>query len=232
MLKESKDYNSRLFQSGIRKWFHLQRFNWTKKQLLSGKISKPREILDFGCFDGRLATYLPDEINFTGVDANWEGGLDQAIKNFESAHNRVFVNSAQQEWKTLKVDCITSLETLEHIPEAEVGSLIQNFKQISDTLVVTVPNEVGLLFGIKFIIKWLFYSPEAYTVKEYFYQLIGLSSRVERDQHKGFNYNHLIGVFRNAGFELILKEGVQFPWLPHYLSPQIGLIFKIEERKN
>jgi len=232
MLKESKDYNSRLFQSGIRKWFHLQRFNWTRKQLLFGKIPEPASILDFGCFDGRLATYLPDEITFTGVDANWEGGLDQAIKNFESAHNRVFINSAQQEWKTLKVDCITSLETLEHIPEAEVGSLIQNFKQISDTLVVTVPNEVGLLFGIKFIIKWLFYSPEAYTVKEYFYQLIGLSSRVERDQHKGFNYNHLIGVFRNTGFELILKEGVQFPWLPHYLSPQIGLIFKIEERKN
>ena len=232
MLRESKDYNSRLFQSGIRKWFHLQRFTWTSKQLLFGKIPKPKDILDFGCFDGRLATYLPDEINFTGVDANWEGGLDKAMEDFKTAHNRVFINSEQLEWKKLKADCITSLETLEHIPEDELEALIQNFKQISDTIVVTVPNEVGLLFGIKFVIKYCFYSPEAYTLKEYFYQLFGLSRRVERDQHKGFNYNHLIALFRNEGFELMIKEGVQFSWLPHYLSPQIGLIFQVEETKK
>ena len=232
MLREPKDYNSRLFERGIRKWFHLQRFKWVCKQLLNGNLHKPRKILDFGCFDGRLSKYLPDEVHFIGVDANWEGGLDKAKRMFKNTQNRVFLHAKQSEWKELRVDCITSLETLEHIPESELEVLIQNFRNISNTIVVTVPNEIGLVFGIKYIIKLLFYSPESYTIKEYFFQILGLSERVEREQHKGFNYNNLIAIFRNTRYELILKEGVQFPWLPHYLSPQIGLIFKIEETKN
>ena len=228
MLRESKDYNSRLFQRGIRKWFHLQRFIWTRKQLLFLIAHKPIKILDFGCFDGRLATYLPNNIDFIGVDANWEGGLDQAKKVFKNAPNRLFIHANHHEWKLLRVDCITSLETLEHIPEEELEVLIENFSRMTDTIVVTVPNEIGLLFGIKHIVKLLLYSPEHYTLKEYINQILGRSERVDRDQHKGFNYNHLINLFMKVGFKPILKEGVQFSWLPYYLSPQIGLIFKFE----
>ena len=232
MLRETKSYNARLFGKGIRKWFHLQRFEWASKQLLAVQGPKPLTILDFGCFDGRLATYLPEEFDFTGVDANWEGGLDEAKISFQNVRNRVFLHSENDEWSILRVDYVTSLETLEHIPEEEVHGIIKKFKNISDVVIVTVPNEIGLLFGFKYLIKWCFYSPENYSFWEYCYQILGLSHKVKRDQHKGFNHNHLIGLFQETGFELALKEGVQFNWLPYFFSPQIGLIFKSGFKKD
>ena len=228
MLKEKKSYNDRLFDGGIREKFHLARFKWVKNQLNSKKFKNLKKIVDFGCYDGRMSDYLDQTYFYTGIDANWENGLDIAKEKYIDSKNHKFIKFVSfSDFNDIQSDVIVSLETLEHINPNHLFDYLSAFKKISNKLIITVPNEIGILFALKFVIKRIFFSPENYSLKEYILQTFGFSNKVVRDQHKGFNYKFLKREIESVGYNCIKIEGVQFPFLPKSLSPQIGMIYEI-----
>jgi hypothetical protein len=58
-----------------------------------------------------------------------------------------------------------------------------------------------------------------------FWATFGKLERVERNQHKGFDYDTLHKKICET-FTPILVEGVQFPYLPLWMNVQIGMVYK------
>ena len=45
-------------------------------------------IIELGCFDGKLLDYLPNfPEKYLGLDANWEGGLELAKRKYKDKKN-------------------------------------------------------------------------------------------------------------------------------------------------
>ncbi|WP_448527188.1 class I SAM-dependent methyltransferase [Parathermosynechococcus lividus] len=225
-------YNSRLFSKGIRKRIHLARFFWLEKQAAK-YAPHAKSVLEIGCFDGRSIEYLPTPpMKYFGYDANWEGGLDIARHVFRENQNYCFRYAERPEDLIPvndQVDLCISLETLEHIAPDFIPEYIKYMHgsiKPSGILIVTVPNEKGLIFLLKYLIK-KYYTGDAekYTLKEIFNAAIGNMKGVERNQHKGFDWSDMLAQL-GKDFELIQAEGIQLPWLPLWVNLQIGFIMK------
>jgi len=222
-----KSYNERLFAGGLRSHFHYARFKWVRSELLRLGI-RFRTVLELGCFDGRLLGYLPYlPDRYVGVDANWEGGLDTAIEKYASVPGYAFLAIEHPDDIDLGVeqfDLACSLETLEHIPPELVdGFLAQIAKHLHGYLLVSVPNEVGPVFLLKWSVKHIFrMSPTEYTASELFNTFIGRSDRVRRKEHKGFNYRHLVNHI-GKHFHVVRVVGFPFSFLPTWLCFGVGI---------
>ena len=97
---------------------------------------------------------------------------------------------------TEKFDLIVSMETFEHIPPELVCPYLKKLaNHLKGHLVITVPNEKGLFFLIKELIK-----PKGiengkqpkFSFMEIINLTLGKTNYVKRDEHKGFDYDHLI----------------------------------------
>lgn len=90
-----------------------------------------------------------------------------------------------------------------------------------------MPNEKGILFLIKYLVKKLFIKQGEYKYSwsELFHVSIGNMEKVERHQHKGFDWEVLSEHIQQK-FILVKQSGVQFPFLPTFCNPQVGMLFK------
>ena len=127
-----------------------------------------------------------------------------------------------------------SLETLEHLNEEDLEMYLISLKALlvpDSSILVTVPNEVGLLFVVKTILKKLLYNnSEGYTFREAICQTFGKNKYVKRNQHKGFHWRD-IQTKLSMVFECEVKAiGIHFPFLPTWFSPSIGLVGKLQKR--
>lgn len=226
------DYNKRLFSNNIRGWFHKARFRWVAKMIKKYEI-KTSKIFELGCFDARSLSYIDPRPDFyVGLDADWEGGIDQVRENFKSNKRYTFLKSLNpsdiDQFTEVQFDCSLTLETLEHIDPKIIPKYIEKISLITDGfLIVTVPNEKGILFLTKYLIKKLFIKQGEYKYSwsELFHAFIGNMEKVERHQHKGFDWEILREQIQEK-FTCIEQSGVQFSFLPTFCNPQIGLLFK------
>jgi hypothetical protein len=125
-----------------------------------------------------------------------------------------------------KATVFISLETLEHIPSSLLDGYIKKlYSTIDGHLFITVPNEKGLLFAIKHIAKLMMGDADKYSLREFFAAIFGKMNYVERNQHKGFDWEKLKKDLEQY-FLLIEVSGVQFPGLPLWTNAQIGMVFK------
>jgi len=86
-------YNNRLFNNPIRRKIHLARFHWLKKVT---QIYYPNylSIFEFGCHDSKSLLFLPYlPLEYLGLDADWEGGLNIAKKKFKKIDEYKFLKT-------------------------------------------------------------------------------------------------------------------------------------------
>ena len=226
------DYNERLFSgNSLRSRLHNSRFLWFRNTVQNLAIAEYRAV-ELGCFDGRLLGFFPSPpLYYQGLDADWEGGLSAAQEQYrghERWHFRKATNpSVLTEYPDNAFNIGASLETLEHVPPPLVdGYLEQLARTIDGYMLITVPNEKGLVFLTKWLIKKMFLgSEQPYRFAELVAATFGQMNRVERNDHKGFDYDALIGQVARH-FDLVRVEGLPWRRLPLSLSFTVCILAK------
>ncbi len=226
-------YNERLFQKGFRSYIHLARFVWLRKMTTRYTENKRLRVLELGCFDGRSIDWLPSQpLLYDGFDANWEGGLDIGRLRYAGHSNIRFHECSSPEEMMVDTDGYDlgiSLETIEHIPPAIVDGYLQKIsRSVKKIVIFTVPNETGLPFLIKYAAKKALYrdsKDEEYTAYEFLNELFGNTSKVHRNEHKGFNYQEFLQQL-DQYFDILSVSGIPTNWLPVKLSFTIGIVVK------
>jgi SAM-dependent methyltransferase len=226
-------YNERLFSGWLRKHLHLARFRWVIKQI--SKLRCPYDsVLELGCYDGKLIDFFPKKpMRYKGFDANWERGLDQAKEKWKMYGNYSFFKASIPEDMPFeereRFDIAVIMETLEHVPPDLVdGYLKKVAEHIAGYLFITIPNEKGIVFLIKWIMKRLFSNDaEKYSFNELLNASLGRMHLVERREkcHKGFDYISLVRQVEEY-FELISVSGHPYGFLPTSLCYGVGVVAK------
>jgi len=222
-------YNERLFAGGWRKYLHEARFRWlaaTVREL----GARSERVFELGCFDGKALTFLPAlPREYLGVDADWEGGLSMARQCW-AGHPQLRFQLAESSAQVAippdqRFDLALAFETLEHLPPHEVdGYLALVARHLDGYLLVTVPNEKGLLFFAKHLTKLaLGMEVEPYTLREFIAASSGRMRAVRRTQHKGFDYDALVAQLAER-FEVVSVAGRPLGWLPTCLGFTICIV--------
>jgi hypothetical protein len=233
---ENKSYNERLFKGGIRKYFHEARYIWIQKAIKRLAIKKST-VLELGCYDGKLLSYLPFQPDlYTGYDANWEGGLDLAAakwKTYPAYHFKFCNNISEFNPGNDAYDMSVCMETLEHLPADQLDAYLVKLRDATKYYCfITVPNEKGPLVLFKYAAKKLFLKvDEPYTIRELAFASVGNLSKVKRVEygHKGFDYHQLLERLSKY-FELIAVQPIPFSFLPAWMNFSIGIIARPVER--
>lgn len=222
-------YNERLFSGGLRARLHFARFEWIADAIQRHNC-RTESVLELGCFDGKLIDALPSRpLRYKGFDANWEGGLDLARKKWKDTPAYSFQEAARPDDLVIppeeRFDMAVAMETLEHIPPEMVDGYLRKLAgNVDGFLFVTVPNEKGVLFLGKWLAKSLFSTDaDHYTIAEVANAVIGRSTRIERREHKGFDYDALI-VEMSRYFEIVEVSGHPLGFLPHFLCFGVGIV--------
>jgi 2-polyprenyl-3-methyl-5-hydroxy-6-metoxy-1,4-benzoquinol methylase len=230
-LKDGFGYNERLFSGGIRSYLHLSRFKWFKVEVTRRKCLADF-VLELGCFDGKLIDFLPIKpLRYIGFDANWEGGLDIAKTKWAAKPEYSFLKASSPEEMLLNSKDIyniaVSMETLEHVPAELVDGYLRKIAEHLDGyFFITVPNEKGIIFLIRWLIKNTFSKDkENYTFLELLNSILGNMELVDRREHKGFDYKELIKNIE-IYFDIINIAGFPFGFLPKSFCFGIGIIAK------
>lgn len=223
-------YNERLFGSkGLRSYFHNSRFEWFEKTCDDHLPDKAR-VFELGCFDGRLIQYIPFKlVEYLGYDAGWEGGLADAKKQFSGTPKFRFVESVSardmQCIRAESFDVCVAMETLEHLPPGAVDEYLKQINRIcSGYFIVSVPNEKGMMFLCKYLVKRIFFrDAQTYTFEEVVSATLGRMDKVVRDDHKGFDYSSLILQIERY-FDIRAIESIPFSWMPRWCGFTIGVL--------
>lgn len=227
---KSLGYNERLFSgAGLRAYLHKSRFKWVEATLNRLQLS-PQNVVELGCFDGRLLTHLPSEPSvYFGFDADWEGGLTQAQNTYKDHPQWQFIKSVDpkdlEQTTPHRFDLAVALETMEHIAPDHVDAYLAELaKSVDGTLLISVPNEKGLVFITKWLLKKLMFGgAETYTKSELWNAVVGRLDRVERNEHKGFDHQMLVKNIAQH-FDIQRVEAIPIGWLPLSFAFTVGII--------
>jgi Methyltransferase domain len=228
--KEKAGYNERLFRSGIRKNYHEARFHWLRHQLQQRQITTGT-FLELGCFDGRSISFLPFQPKqYLGYDANWENGLEIAKQQrgqYPTIKFRNCQSAADFDPPLKSFDFGICLETLEHLPEAELPLYLQAMQQaVRQKIFVTVPVETGPLAVLKYLYKRIFLAvDEPYSTAELWHLCWGHTHKIARVPfgHKGFDYRVLKKTLQQY-FHIEKVHGLPFKALPPGLNLSCGFV--------
>jgi len=236
-LEDGYGYNERLFSGGLRSKLHLARFHWLSAEI--AKLHLPVDsVLELGCFDGKLIDLLPKEPSrYVGFDANWEGGLDLAKRKWANKLNFSLFQASSPEEMQLDSDdtfnIVVAMETLEHVPPEMVDGYLRKIAQhLEGYLFVTVPNEKGIVFLAKWLVKKvLSKDSDKYSFSELVNATLGRMTLVDRREHKGFDYDSLIANIKQH-FDVVEVSGHPLGFLPHSLCFGIGIVAKSKVRTS
>ena len=230
MLNDTQNYNERLFKSGIRKWLHTSRFKFLSRALKSIELESLR-VVELGCFDGKALDFIPISRveKYQGYDADWEGGLTNTRRRHWPGEIEFYKCETANDFLPDKdFNLFISLETLEHIDDLEV--LEMYFKRIRELisengyLLITVPNEIGPVFLLKYLAKRVLHGEGyIYSIKEIFWQTLGITSKVTRNEHKGFSYKSLSALLAKY-FDIEASKGLPFQFIPKIFNFSVSFV--------
>ena len=223
-------YNERLFEKpGLRSYLHNSRFAWFRDTLQQLHLPKI-DLVEIGCFDGRLIDFLPQPPQaYFGFDAGWEGGLAAAQRRYADHPHWKFLlardASALRDLPTGGFNLAAALETIEHIPPDMVDGYLDEIARVTNGyFLVTVPNEKGAIFLSKWLVKkFVMGTAQDYKLREIVAATFGRMNRVERNEHKGFDYGVLVKQIAKR-FDIVAVDGVPAQSLPVSLSFTIGIV--------
>ena len=222
-------YNERLFSGGaLRRFYHMARFNWVRDKA-DRYLGSDLRLIELGCYDGRLLDTLGPRVSeYAGLDANWSGGLDLARQKYRGRKGVTLVEAVSPDefrrFKDGQFNVAAALETLEHVPPELVAPFLDQLARVTrGHLFVTVPNELGPVFLAKYVGKKILYGGEQdYSPAEILAATLRQSDKVERDDHKGFDYRHVVAEVGKR-FEILKVEGLASFGLPAALAPTVGI---------
>ena len=231
-------YNERLFsRAGLRRNYHLARFNWVRDKV-EKHLGNDLKVVELGCFDGRLLDSIRPRVrDYVGLDANWEGGLDYAREKYAGQSGVTFLEvtdpSAFDRFADGAFDMAASLETLEHVPPEMVPAFLDQLARVTrGHMFVTVPNELGPVFLAKYLAKRIRYGGgETYSFKELVAATLWQSDKVERNDHKGFDFRDIVAEIGRR-FEILSVDGILSLGLPASLSPTVGIFAKTRAQQG
>ena len=221
-------YNRRLFSSGLRKYFHEARFFWLKQQV-SKFAPDASSVMELGCFDAKSIGYLPSlPDRYLGLDANVEGGLTLAKERWKEFDNYRFIECKQPADIDLSgqvYDISICMETLEHLSDDALDGYLNLLMNVTNTYVfITVPNETGLFFLFKHVLKRVVCSrSKSYKPSELVWATLGKTQKIQRRGHKGFNYRDLRRTLAKY-FDILSVTGIPFRYLPASINFTIGFV--------
>lgn len=226
--RKKYSYNERLFSSGIRKRLHEARFHWlfNSLKMLNCQYSS---VLELGCFDAKTIAYLPVRPSrYLGLDANWENGLDIARKRWKTNRDFEFRECHTPQDMALhheKFDIAICMDTLEHVPPNLVEPYLAELSQATrHYLFISAPNEKGMVFLFKYVLKKMFIGDaQKYRIYELVNATLGKMDKVERKEHKGFDYELLLKSIAKYS-HIYDVSGYPFKFLPVSLNFGIGII--------
>jgi 2-polyprenyl-3-methyl-5-hydroxy-6-metoxy-1,4-benzoquinol methylase len=227
-------YNERLFSAGFRRYIHLARFVWLEHEIR--RLGCAHEsVVELGCFDGKLIDFLPSKPKrYVGFDANWEGGLDLAVQKWKQFPQYSFVKACVPEDMSLtesdRFDIAVIMETLEHVPPGLVDGYLRRIKEHTKGYIfITVPNEKGLVFLTKWLVKKLLSKDaERYSISEFLNATLGRMHKVKRREHKGFDYSSLVREVEKH-FKVVSVSGHPMGFLPTFLCFGVGIVGRAKE---
>ena len=224
------NYNQKLFSGGIRSYLHYMRFHWLQRHLTADAQSY--SLFELGCFDCRSLSFVAKPKSYLGVDAGWEGGLEDAKLAYRNdpSVQLVIAQSVHdlKQHEHRRFDYSIALETLEHMNYSVLRGYVEFLARITTKqLLITVPVEIGPVFLAKYIAKSMVPKlengeTESYTFREVIAATRGQVGKVNRYEHKGFDYRLLIKLLSNY-FTITKVEGIPFTNVP-LLSFQVGII--------
>ena len=228
-------YNERLFNGkSFRSKLHFARYHWVNQWIEKWNLAS-YNMLELGCYDGKTIDFLSNKpVSYAGYDANWEGGLDLAKTKWSHKPEYTFHTCEQPSdfsQDSTMYDISICLETLEHIPAADLEAYIKQLSiKTKSYCLISVPNEKGPVLFFKHIIKSLTQDKkqtESYTIKELLYGSIGKMDKVERIDcgHKGFDYDALAVVLGNY-FTILKIEAIPMSGIPSSLGFNVGFVLK------
>lgn len=226
-------YNERIFnKKQLRGQLHYARFLWLEKTV-KRYFPEVNTVLELGCFDGKAIDFLPPNITaYHAYDANWENGLDKARAKYGSRSNFRFFNCRQISDfipPENAFDIAICMETMEHLPVVEVEEYIDKLARATrEYCFVTVPNEKGIVFLLKFLFKKIVHRqlPAKYSLRDIYYSSIGRMSKVVRKKgHRGFDYSTLLLSLKKR-FDVLEVEGIPFNFFPVSLNFTVGMVLK------
>lgn len=216
-----------IFEAGLRARLHFARFHWLRAKLLD-LAPDARDAVELGCSDAKVLDFFPrPPARFVGYDANWGQGLDRARERW-AANPEFEFRECTHPGDVRLGECFEvaiSMETLEHVPPDALDGYLARLRELTrGYLFVTVPNEKGIVFALKHLVKvarrW---SPEPYTPREFVAATFGRMSHVRRLEHKGFDYAALRRALERH-FEVLTVESIPVAWLPPWLSFTVGFV--------
>jgi 2-polyprenyl-3-methyl-5-hydroxy-6-metoxy-1,4-benzoquinol methylase len=225
--KADTGYNERLFSSGLRRHLHQARFIWIHQKLLELGCPSAR-VIELGCFDGKVLDYFPKKPSYyVGYDADWEDALRLAQEKWKDHPNYHFRYCITPDQMTLggdRFDIALAMETLEHIPEETLAPYLAKLAEVTDQyILITVPNEKGIVFFFKYLVKLIFGEVEKHSFAEFVNATLGRMDRIERGHHKGFDYERLTRLVGKY-FEVVEVSGLPFAALPTAISFTVGIV--------
>lgn len=226
--KSHAGYNERLFSNDFRGTLHSARYRWLAQSLARLDCAY-ESVLELGCFDGKAIDFLPSRPeSYLGLDANWEGGLDIAADRWQGEPRfefRFCETPDQMGVPEKSYDISICMETLEHVPPQMVGSYLEALASATrDYVFITVPNEKGIVFFFKYLAKKLMGGDvRHYSFSEFINATLGNMDKVERDEHKGFNYREMIEAI-STYFDIVEVSGHPITFAPAILNFGVGII--------
>jgi SAM-dependent methyltransferase len=225
----TESYNERLFGGrDLRSYLHSARFHWVADVIRRHRLPT-RRVFELGCFDGKLLDFLPEKPDFyLGADANWEKGLELGRQRYAGNPRVRLVEAVKPEdipFDGSRFDLGVSMETLEHVPPGMVGDYLKKMAElVRGHVLLTVPNEIGGVFALKWLTKRLtFRDAEDYSLREFINQSLGRTWLVERNDHKGFDYRPVL-MLAAQYFDVLAVESIPFRKAPMALAFGVGVL--------
>ena len=230
LMVSQSSYNIRLFTTGtLRPYFHHRRYLWLQKEIERQHL-KPRKVIELGCFDAKSLLFLPEiPEHYLGLDANWEGGLDQGRERWKDDPRvdlRLCRDPGEIPSQNGEVfDVGIAMEVFEYLSDDMLsGYLLALAKLVRGPVFISIPVERGLPFLVRHVGKKFWRDPHfPVTASEFCDLLRGRVGRVRHDGHKGFDDRSFVS-FLNRYFEVVSVKGLFPGFGPASWNLQVGIV--------